>query len=305
MSRTPGAGLRVTVLLGAHVSIAGGLRHAPGRGRELGCRTIQIFTKNAAQWRTPPLDPDDVAAFRNNRYAEGIDPVVAHDSYLINLASPDPELLERSRRAFREEMERAAALDIPYLVFHPGAHRGTRDDAGDEARGLATVAESLDRLHEEADAPGLTVCLEITAGQGTSLGHRFEHLARIMEQARCGGRLGVCFDTCHAFAAGYDIRTEASYEAVLAEFDLLIGLDRLKVVHLNDAKSELGSRVDRHEHIGRGNLGLAPFRCLVNDPRLRGVPLILETPEGGEWHRRNLQKLHDLINLEKLRSLIE
>ncbi len=279
--------------LGAHMSIAGGVGRAVDRGVEVGCDTIQIFTKNSNQWRARPISDEEVAGFKEKLEESGIDPVVAHDSYLINLASPDPGLLERSRNAFLEEMNRAEALGIPYLVMHPGSHKGSGVDVG-----LRTIAESFDRLHEQTVGFRLMVLLETTAGQGTNLGFTFEHLRRIIDMTAEGGRLGVCLDTCHAFTAGYDITSRNGYEKMWEEFDSEIGLDRLKVIHLNDSKKDLGSRVDRHEHIGKGTLGLEPFRMLVNDERLREIPMILETPKGPDY-------AEDKENLATLRNLIE
>ena len=279
--------------LGAHMSIAGGVGRAVDRGVEVGCDTIQIFTKNSNQWRARPISDEEVAGFKEKLEESGIDSVVAHDSYLINLASPDPGLLERSRNAFLEEMNRAEALGIPYLVMHPGSHKGSGVDVG-----LRTIAESFDRLHEQTVGFRLMVLLETTAGQGTNLGFTFEHLRRIIDMTAEGGRLGVCLDTCHAFTAGYDITSRNGYEKMWEEFDSEIGLDRLKVIHLNDSKKDLGSRVDRHEHIGKGTLGLEPFRMLVNDERLREIPMILETPKGPDY-------AEDKENLATLRNLIE
>jgi len=275
------------------MSIAGGVGRAVDRGVEVGCDTIQIFTKNSNQWRARPISDEEVAGFKEKLEESGIDPVVAHDSYLINLASPDPGLLERSRNAFLEEMNRAEALGIPYLVMHPGSHKGSGVDVG-----LRTIAESFDRLHEQTVGFRLMVLLETTAGQGTNLGFTFEHLRRIIDMTAEGGRLGVCLDTCHAFTAGYDITSRNGYEKMWEEFDSEIGLDRLKVIHLNDSKKDLGSRVDRHEHIGKGTLGLEPFRMLVNDERLREIPMILETPKGPDY-------AEDKENLATLRNLIE
>ncbi|HUX07561.1 MAG TPA: deoxyribonuclease IV [Acidobacteriota bacterium] len=279
--------------LGAHMSIAGGVDLAVDRGVSVGCDTIQIFTKNSNQWRAKPLLAEDIAGFKQKLERSGINPVVAHDSYLINLASPEPELLERSRNAFFEEMKRAEALGIPYLVMHPGSHKGSGVDAG-----LRTIAESFDLLHEKTAGLQLAVLLETTAGQGTNLGFTFEQLRRIIDMTSEGGRLGVCLDTCHAFTAGYDIATSDGYGRMWQEFDGEIGLDRLKVIHLNDSKKDLGSRVDRHEHIGKGTLGLEPFRMLVNDERLREIPMILETPKGPDY-------AEDKENLAILRNMIE
>lgn len=275
--------------LGAHVSIAGGLEKAFARGEEIGCRVIQIFTANANQWRAKPISDARAAAFRSAWDDSAIEAVFAHDSYLINLATTDPENLARSRAAFGAELGRCARLGIPALVMHPGAHLG----AG-EAAGLARVAESFRELLAEAPA-GVTILLETTAGQGSSLGWRFEHLAEIMERVPQGD-FGVCFDTCHVFAAGYDISSETGYDQVMDEFHRLIGLDRLLAFHLNDCKKACGCRVDRHAHIGSGMIGEAGFRALMRDARVAQVPKLLETPKGKDYQ-------DDLRNLALLRRL--
>lgn len=280
------------LLLGAQMSIAGGVDLAPLRGQEVGCRAIQLFTKSSNQWRARPLPPEEIERYRANLQATGITQAVAHDSYLINLASTDPALHQRSMAAFLEELERAEALGIPYLVTHPGAHMG----AGEEA-GLRQVSNGLRELLKRTKGYRVQVVLETTAGQGTSLGHRFEQIAILLDQIGLPERTGVCLDTCHIFAAGYDIRTPDGYADVLGTFDQVVGLSRLKVIHLNDSKKDLGCRVDRHEHIGKGAIGLEAFRCLVTDPRLRGLPMILETPKDGDFvsaDRRNLKTLRRL-----------
>ena len=275
--------------IGAHMSIAGGLSRAFGRGEKLGCTAIQVFTKNANRWQAKALTGEETAAFRLAWETSPIGPVLAHDSYLINLAAPDQDVWHRSLAAFADEMQRCAALGIPFLVMHPGAHLGTG-----EAAGLERIVEAFRRLFAEAPS-GVTVLLENTAGQGSYLGGRFAHLAEIMEKVP-GGRFGVCFDTCHAFAAGYDLGSAEGYAAVMEEFDRLIGLSRLCAFHLNDTRKGLGSRVDRHEHIGRGAIGRAGFRALLRDFRLRNVPKILETPKGEDdaCDRMNLATLHEL-----------
>ena len=277
------------------MSIAGGVAQALWRGMEIGCDAIQLFTKNANQWRSKPLTPDDRAAFQQARQETGVIPVAAHDSYLINLASPDTRLYEQSQEALWEEMQRAEALGIPYLVMHPGSHRGDG-----EQEGLYRIARAINLLHQQGGEMRVMILLETTAGQGATLGNRFEHFARIIEQIEEDKRVGVCLDTCHVFAAGYDISTPQGYEATVEEFERVIGLERLKVIHLNDSKGTLGARVDRHEHIGKGHLGLDAFRRLLQDPRLAHLPFILETPKGktacGEdW---------DCVNLRTLRGLL-
>lgn len=276
------------------MSIAGGLDQAPLRGRQVGCDTIQVFTKSNRQWHARPLSQREVQAFKANLTATGIGPVVAHDCYLVNLAAPKASVWKQSVTAFRVELERADRLGIPYLVTHPGAHLG----AG-EADGIARVAEALNRLHAALPAARVQTLLETTAGQGSSLGYRFEQLAAILAQVERAERLGICLDTCHVFAAGYDIRTPRGYRKTVRELDACLGLRRLKAIHLNDSQQGLGSRVDRHAHIGRGALGLPAFRLLLHDPRLRRVPMILETPKDDDFvkaDRKNLARLRRLLN---------
>jgi deoxyribonuclease-4 len=277
-------------LIGAHTSIAGGLANGLVEGRRIGGTTVQVFTKNASQWRAPALSDGAVQAFRRSRAETGLSPVVAHDSYLINLASSDPTVAGRSLDAFLEELRRAEALGIDYLVTHPGAHRGDG-----EADGIRRVAERLNEVHDRTKGFAVRVLLETTAGQGTSLGHRFEHLAEMIRLLDRPGRVGVCFDTCHVFAAGYDLRAEDAYHRTLKEFDRVVGLGRLLVFHVNDSKRELGSRVDRHEHIGKGRIGSRAFRLLMNDPRFRHTPKILETPESETQHEVNLRRLKRMV----------
>ncbi len=279
--------------LGAHMSIAGGVDRAPLRGREATCDTIQVFTKSNRQWRARPLEPGEVEAFQKNLRETGIGPVVAHDCYLVNLAAPQTAIWKRSVAAFREEVERAQQLGIPYLVTHPGSHGG----AG-EREGIARVAEALNVLHAAVPNSGVRILLETTAGQGTSLGYRFEQLAAILDQLEDPARMGLCLDTCHLFAAGYDIRSSQGYRRTMRELDSCLGLSRVQAIHLNDSRQGLGCRVDRHEHIGEGRLGVAAFRWLLNDRRLRRVPMILETPKGSDpvaADRRNLARLRRLV----------
>jgi deoxyribonuclease-4 len=275
------------------MSIAGGAAKALWRGKAIGCDVIQIFTKNALQWRARPLTQDDRAAFFQARQEQGVRPIAAHGSYLINLASADDGLYERSREALREEMQRAEALGLPYLVLHPGSPRGA-----DEQEGIERIARAINLLHDQGTVQKVMILLETTAGQGTTLGSRFEHFARIISRIE-EERVGVCLDSCHVFAAGYDISTREGYEATMGEFERIIGLDNLKVVHLNDSKAALGTARDRHEHIGKGLLGLDAFRFLLQDPRLAALPFILETPKGrtasGEdWDGVNLRALREL-----------
>ncbi|NPV30428.1 MAG: deoxyribonuclease IV [Firmicutes bacterium] len=279
--------------LGAHMSIAGGVDKAVLRGASIGCETIQIFTKNTNQWRAKPLGPEEIARFQEARARTGIEPIFAHTSYLINLGSPQEELWEKSLASLLLEMERCAALGLPYLVMHPGAHLG----AGEEA-GLDRITRGLNEILARTEESGVMVLLEVTAGQGSNLGWRFEHLARLLEDSFYPERLGVCFDTCHAFAAGYDLRTPEAYAKTFDEFEKIIGIRQLKAVHLNDSRGELGSRLDRHEHIGLGRIGLEAFRLLLNDPRLRSLPMVLETPKGPDMKE-------DVQNLATLRSLLQ
>lgn len=277
--------------LGAHMSIAGGVYKALEHGRRLGCDAVQLFVKNTNQWRTRALAKDEVALFRRERRSFPRGFVIAHASYLINLASPDRDLLERSLTGFVEEIERSRDLDIPYIVIHPGSHR----DSG-LRRGLARVARSLDRIVAETGGKGPTILLETTAGQGDTIGRTFEELARILDAVHANRKLGVCFDTCHVFAAGYDLRTARAYETTLRAFDKTVGLGRIKAFHLNDSLRDLGSKIDRHTHIGKGALGLAAFSLLVNDERFFDRPMILETPKGPDDRM-------DIRNLAVLRGL--
>lgn len=280
--------------LGAHMSIAGGMARAVERARAVGATALQVFCKSANQWRARPLAAGEAEEFRRAaREADLHRHTLVHGTYLINLASPDETLWTRSIAAFREELERCAALAIPYLVVHPGSHVGSGEDAG-----LARVARALDLAFAAAgpDAGEVVVLLENTAGQGSNLGYRFEHLAEIVRRSRHSRRIGVCFDTCHALAAGYEFRDRDSYEALWTGFDRVVGLDRLRAFHLNDSKTDRGSRRDRHEHIGRGHVGASGFSLVVRDRRFRGLPMVLETPkdETLEDDRRNLAVLRDL-----------
>lgn len=279
-------------LLGAHMSTSGGLDQAILRGKSIGCETIQVFVANPNRWQTKALDPKEVARFQA-AYAENqVRPVIAHDIYLINLGSPDPAMWQKSLAAFEDEVRRCAQLGVPYLVMHPGAHMG----AGEEA-GLKRIAQSLDLVRERVGPVAVKVLLETTAGQGTVLGHHFAQLAEIRTLVADASWLGVCLDTCHAFAAGYDIRTPGGYAQTWDEFERVIGLEHLAFIHLNDSKGCLGCHLDRHEHIGKGQLGLEAFRLLLNDPRWRELPMCLETHKGPEMKE-------DVENLAVLRSLM-
>ena len=275
--------------IGAHMSIAGGVEKAVARGEEVGCTALQIFTRNASQWRAAPLTSAACTAFRSAREKSPIGPVIAHDSYLINLAAPGDELWNKSIAAFGDELERCAALGVEALVMHPGAHVGSG-----EAAGLERIAAALRRLFTEAP-PGVTLLLENTAGQGSYLGGRFEHLATVMDRVP-QGRFGVCFDTCHAFAAGYDLSTGEGYQQVMEEFGHFIGCEQIRAFHVNDSLKGCGSRVDRHAHIGEGAIGREGFAALLQDARFTTVPKILETPKGADniWDRTNLALLREL-----------
>jgi deoxyribonuclease-4 len=253
---------------------------------------VQVFVKSNRSWAVKPLTEDEIARFKARATESGIQPVVAHTSYLLNLGSPDELLWEKSRNMLITELERCEALDIPWLVLHPGAHVGSGEEAG-----ITRVAEGLSEVHAATPGFRTQILLETTAGQGSSLGHTFEQLARIIEQTKQGERLGVCLDTCHVFAAGYELRTAEGYAATMEAFERAIGLERLKALHLNDSKGELGNHKDRHEHIGQGHIGLDGFRNVVNDPRLAGLPGLLETPKGEdlEEDRENLKVLRELV----------
>jgi deoxyribonuclease-4 len=279
-------------LLGVHVSVAGGLPNAYRNGSELGCGAIQIFVKNANQWRGRELLDEEVAAFRDARAESGIGPLLAHASYLINLSATDPEILARSREGLADELVRCGRLGVDGLVLHPGAHLG----AGEET-GIERVAESLDRVLGSLPEVTTRVLLENTAGQGTCLGHRLEHLAEIRARVAAPERVGVCIDTCHAFAAGYAIHEEGGYGEFVAELNERIGLGQVGGFHVNDSVRPFGSRRDRHAHIGEGEIGLGLFERLVNDPRLAEIPMVVETDPEKEMggHRRDLAVLRGLL----------
>jgi len=280
--------------LGAHMSAAGGVDLAITRAAALSMESCQLFTKNANQWNAKPLDPAVVERFQIQKESAGVANLVAHDSYLINVGSPDDANWEKSRNALLIELERCDLLGVPYLVSHPGAHM----QSGEEAA-IARVAEAINRINDARPGGETSLLIETTAGQGTTLGRTFEEIACIIDKVEDKDRIGVCLDTCHIFVAGYDIRDAETYEATTSAFDEVIGLSWLKVIHLNDAKKGLGSRVDRHTHIGEGELGLEPFRLLMNDPRFDGIPGVLETPKGDDdtEDARNLATLRGLIGL--------
>jgi len=280
-------------LFGAHLSIAGGYEKALLAAQAYQCRAVQLFTKSSNQWKAKELTAEEIRIFRRTLRQTGLKQTLAHDCYLINLASPEEQLYRRSLEAFVVELQRAEALGLRYLVTHPGSPTD-----GDEQAGLARVARALDEAHQRCPGFRVQILLETTAGQGNSLGHRFEHLARIRELVAAPERLGVCLDTCHVFAAGYALAPEKEYRATMRAFDRVIGLKRLRAFHVNDSLKPQGSRVDRHAHLGQGCLGLEPFRLLVNDPRFRNRPMILETPKENDMDAVNLQTLRDLIHEE-------
>ena len=279
------------ILLGAHMSIRGGPNMAIERARSIRCTAMQIFVKNNMQWFARPLTREEIRSFLNHVQRRQLLSVFAHANYLINLAATNPVFHTNSIRALSEELVRADQLELPFLVLHPGAHLG----AGEEA-GLKKIAESVDEVFREIPKVKTKIALEITAGQGSCLGHRFEHLAQIIASVNEPERLRVCIDTAHVYAAGYDIGSESGVRKTFSEFDRVIGGNRLVAIHVNDSKTDLGSRVDRHEHIGKGRIGLEAFRFIMQNPRFRKIPKVLETPK-----QKDLAE--DVINLKTLRQL--
>jgi deoxyribonuclease-4 len=280
-------------MLGAHMSIAGEVGEALIRGKQVGCDCIQIFTKSSRQWASKPYTEAEIATFKRNQRETGIAMVIAHDSYLLNLGAPDEALRKKSVKGFVDELERCEALGVPFLVAHPGAHVGSGVE-----QGIKTIAKSIDEAHTACKGFKTKIALEITAGQGSTLGHTFQEMGNIFDTVKENERLRLCFDTEHAFAAGYDLRTDEEYERTFAELDKYIGLKKIVAFHLNDSMKELNSRVDRHQHIGKGFLGVDAFRRLLNDERFYGLPMCLETPKGPEM-------TEDVENLATLRSLIK
>lgn len=282
----------MTLDFGTHASAAGGVDKALQRAVDVGATSAQIFSKSERQWKAKPLEPDVIERFREERERTGIRQIVSHASYLINLASPKDDLIEKSLGGFTDELERAHTLGLQGVVLHPGAHTGSGVETG-----IAKIAESLNRLHDELPHVTSLTLLETTAGQGTALGRSFEEIAAIIDQIEAKDRVGVCLDTCHIFAAGYDIRTPEGYAQVIDEFDRVIGLNKLRAIHLNDSKMPFGSNKDRHEQIGEGEIGIEAFRALVNDTRLSGLPGILETEKDpdGDYDRKNLELLRSLV----------
>ncbi len=278
------------------MSIGGGIENAFHAGADVGCDCLQIFVKNNRQWSTRALSDESVEAFRAAAESTRLWPVVAHATYLLNPASPDRSLRRRTVNALADEIRRCTRLAVPYLVLHPGAHMDTGINAG-----IRRIVATLDRVHELVAESPTRILLETTAGQGSSIGHRIEQLGRIIANVRMPDRLGVCVDTCHVFAAGYDIRDRAGYQRLTDELSEHVGLQRVQCIHVNDSMRECGSRVDRHAHIGQGKIGLAGFRHLLNDPGLASVPRILETPNGRDGRGTDL----DRVNLKRLRRLVE
>jgi deoxyribonuclease-4 len=280
---------------GAHLSIAGGVDRAVDRAREIGADCLQLFLKSPSQWRFAALSEDEVARFRISAREAALRPLVGHASYLVNLASPDEALYERSRRCVLQEWDRAERLGLDYFVLHPGAHMGSG-----AAAGLARIAVALEWLHRERPRQKARILLETTAGAGTVLCGRMEHFRYLFQSCEAAARLGVTIDTCHLFAAGYDLRTPAAVDDTLGKLDAAVGLSRVLVVHANDAKGALGSNLDRHEHIGRGKLGREAFRLLVRHPALASLPFIIETPKhdarGREMDPVNLRTLRRMAN---------
>ena len=279
------------MVLGAHVSTSGGIHNSIKNGDDLKCNAIQIFLANPNRWESKPPTEEVIEKFSEAWKASPIQDVIVHDIHLSNLASPKNDVLEKSRLQFKGMMELSQTVGIQHIVTHLGAHLGEGEDFG-----LKQLSDSFDLLFETSDAPDVVVLLETTAGQGTNLGYCFEHLRDIIGMSKHSDRFGVCLDTCHVFAAGYDIRTESDCDSTFDKFDEIIGLERLKAFHINDAKSEYQSRVDRHEHIGEGNIGTTAFTYILNDSRFAETPLIIETPNMNTMHGKNLTTLRGLVN---------
>lgn len=282
------------MIFGAHESISGGVFNAIERGQKATCDTIQMFNKSNSQWRAKKIDQKELDKYFEKIEETGVTVATSHSSYLINIASPKADLNKKSYEALKEEMERCEMLKIPNLVFHPGSHVGSGEEAG-----MDRIAENVVKLFEELpETDKVTLLFETTAGQGTNLGYTFEQLAYMIDKAGGHDRLGVCMDTCHIFAAGYPLSDPKEYKKTMKSFDDIIGLDRLKIIHMNDSKKEFGSKRDRHEHIGQGFIGLDAFSNIVNDKKLKKIPMILETPKGDEL-------TEDVENLKLLRSLVK
>ena len=284
---------KASPLLGAHFSIAKGLHHALYEAETYGCTALQIFTKNTITWKERTLTQEEVKRFDQAREQTGITAIASHTSYLINLATPERKKHAMSCNALKQELIRSSMLDIPFAILHPGAHLGKGKD-----KGIEKIALSINEIFAQTPEIQIRLLLETTAGQGSGLGHTFEQLASIMDKIENQNRVGICLDTSHVFAAGYDIRTPESYRKATDGFDAIIGLENLYVIHLNDSKKELGSRVDRHEHIGKGYIGIKAFELLMNDMRFEDVPKIIETPKqkfGPDTDKMNLNRLRSLV----------
>jgi len=279
--------------LGAHMSTAGGVETAIDRAKKLDLESLQIFTKNNNQWKGKPLSEESIKKFKDGVKEAGIKVTNAHDSYLINLCSPKEDVSKKSFDAFIDEMERAEQLELDYLVMHPGSHLKEGEEIG-----LKKISKAFNSILKETKGYKTIILLETTAGQGTNLGYKFEHLKTIIDNISEPERMGVCLDTCHVFAAGYKITTKSGYEETMYQFDKLVGIDKLRMFHMNDSKTPFGSRVDRHEHIGVGNIGKNAFKFILNDPRFADRAMVLETPKGDDFVK------NDLRNLNLLRSMI-
>ena len=284
--------MRHHLLIGAHVSISGGVHAAFERGTQVGCTTMQVFTKNNNQWSGRAFTAEDIQNYKMAEAKSSIAPVVAHAAYLINLCAANRATLKKSRAALADELLRCEVLGIRGLIFHPGSHVG----AGEE-EGIKRIAESINAVHDQTGVLHTLTTLETTAGQGSAIGYRFEHLRQIIDLVQAKDRMAVCLDTCHLFAAGYAIHTETGWEETMRSLDAIIGLDRVLAVHVNDSKKEFGSRVDRHDHVGKGFIGKEGFRFLMNDPRFLRIPKIIETPKSEDMHE-------DVENLNVLKSLV-
>jgi len=280
------------MLFGAHESIAGGIHLAVEHGKKATCDTVQVFNKSNNQWQAKELTDRDVELFFSTIEKTGVTVSSSHTSYLINLASPKPDLEKKSLKALQIEMERCSLLKIPNLVMHPGSHVGSGEEVG-----IAKIIDNVNRLFDRLSDNDVNLLLELTAGQGSNLGYKFEQVAEIIDGIEAKDHIGICMDTCHIFAAGYPLVNPKEYRSTIKALDDTVGLDRLKIIHTNDSRREQGSKIDRHEHIGEGHIGLDGFRNLVNDERFKDIPMIIETPKGKEFEE-------DIENLRKLRALV-
>jgi len=280
----------VNMIIGGHMSIGGGFRDAPARARDIGLDAMQVFTKNQRQWIAKPLNMEDVHGYMENMKKYDIKITVAHASYLVNLAAPDDEKFKKSIDSMLHELQRCDILNIPYLVFHPGAHMGKG-----EKEGLKRIVDGLNSIIDKMENINARIAIETTAGQGTNLGYKFDHIAYMLDNVSDKSKVKVCMDTCHIFAAGYELRSKEGYEKTMEEFEKMIGFENLKVVHLNDSEKSLGSRVDRHAQIGRGYIGKEGFRNILNDFRFKDIPLILETPGGEALYGEDLKMIKEIL----------